>query len=491
MNNIKETIFEDYDSVVFDLDRTIWDCFTSQGTSIGAYAMQAPFELKSGVLIKDTNGNYCKLQEGVRTLIKSLDADNMNLGIVSSGEQENVTSNAQPSVMMLKKFHLHKYFNLYVVCKQGINKREYVRPFGRTLFIDDDEENIEQVKVNEKVDVLNRKVFEDWDELFQKKTSTLHFGLANFIIKRADEDFKYASGVDTLYNLYQAELDYTITNRRAEEGDEVTDEDNVRYLIAKMQIPKLFDTAIKYLQDMLSSTIEFSKERITDSGLEEFQEHHKKLLPRFESALVTINSVVNYTHNEDQWPQVFIAVDNVINLMHGDLPYIAHLLQEDAERLEGEYEDYVTEQKIPDADALSGIDINVKQLEDKWDEFLEFLNKQGKSLNFNTASQKVAWEQQPEEPSPASEGAGYWINRDDMEDIFVMARDYPGEVPRVDNATFAEQLRHQEGYDFSDLEWDYEIIKTWTQTPQPIGEVKIWQEIANKVGVNLRYTQAT
>jgi len=164
---------------------------------------------------------------------------------------------------------------------------------------------------------------------------------------------------------------------------------------------------------------------------------------------------------------------------------------EDAERLEGEYEDYVTEQKIPDADALSGIDINVKQLEDKWDEFLEFLNKQGKSLNFNTASQKVAWEQQPEEPSPASEGAGYWINRDDMEDIFVMARDYPGEVPRVDNATFAEQLRHQEGYDFSDLEWDYEIIKTWTQTPQPIGEVKIWQEIANKVGVNLRYTQAT
>ncbi len=86
MNNIEGTIFEDYSSVVFDLDRTIWECFTSEGTSIGAYAMTAPFELKSGLLIKDINGNYCKLQEGVRTIIKSLDADDINLGVVSSGE---------------------------------------------------------------------------------------------------------------------------------------------------------------------------------------------------------------------------------------------------------------------------------------------------------------------------------------------------------------------------------------------------------------------
>lgn len=396
MNDIKGTIFEDYDSCIFDLDSTIWECFTPEGTSIGAYTMRAPFELRSGLLIKDINGNYCKLQEGVRTLIKSLDANDMNLGIVSSGEKENTPQQAQPSVMLLKKFNLYKYFNLYVICKRGINKREYVRPFGRTLFIDDDNENLEEVKVNEKVDVLDRKAFEDWDQLFQKKTSSLLLGLSAFLIKRAQEEFQYSSSVDILMKVYQAELDYTLIKKKVKEGDEVTDEENVRYLKVKQEIPRIFEDVIKYLVGMLTETIDYSKrmpayDLVSDK--DEYKKQHEMLLPRFENALEYLNEASKYIYNEDQWPQVFIAIDNVVNLMHGDMKYIAHMVMQDEINLQDDYEDYVKDKNIPAFEAEDNINYHASVLEDKWNEFAQFLSSQGKNLEFNTeASQKLSWQ---------------------------------------------------------------------------------------------------
>lgn len=562
MNNIEGTIFEDYSSVVFDLDKTIWECFTPEGTSIGAYTMTAPFELKSGLLIKDINGNYCKLQEGVRTIIKSLDADDINLGVVSSGEKEHTPLQAQPSVMLLKKFDLYKYFNLYVVCKQGINKREYVRPFGKTLFIDDDNENLDEVKVNEKVDVLDRKVFEDWDHLFQKKVSSLLFGLSSFLIKRAKEDFQLASGVDILMSVYKAEANYTLTKRRLEEGDDVTDEENVRYLQTKQSLTGIFENVIIYLRDMLTGTIEYSKtmpaaDLVSDK--EEYRRHHEEVVPRFENALGYLNEASKYIYNEGQWPQVFIAIDNVVNLMHGDIAYISHMMMEDEVSLQDSYEEYAKVNEVPGFEAEDNVSYYTGVLEDKWDEFIEFLTLQGKSLQFNTeASQKLSWEEQPElgvgdkikmikqlwtlddinyvgleGVIDRIEEAGiivvfqavngewartiplddwenymviteqasqklswqqqpeekylYWLNRDDMEDIFVMARDYPGNLPSITNSTFAQQLRHDEGYAYNDFDYDNIIIKDYTRESQRASVLEYWQKAADKVGMNLRF----
>lgn len=562
MNNIEGTIFEDYSSVVFDLDKTIWECFTPEGTSIGAYTMTAPFELKSGLLIKDINGNYCKLQEGVRTIIKSLDADDINLGVVSSGEKEHTPLQAQPSVMLLKKFDLYKYFNLYVVCKQGINKREYVRPFGKTLFIDDDNENLDEVKVNEKVDVLDRKVFEDWDHLFQKKVSSLLFGLSSFLIKRAKEDFQLASGVDILMSVYKAEANYTLTKRRLEEGDDVTDEENVRYLQTKQSLTGIFENVITYLRSMLTDTIEYSKKMPAAdlvSDKEEYRRHHEEVVPRFENALGYLNEASKYIYNEGQWPQVFIAIDNVVNLMHGDIAYISHMMMADEVSLQDSYEEYAKVNEVPGFEAEDNVSYYTGVLEDKWDEFIEFLTLQGKSLQFNTeASQKLSWEEQPElgvgdkikmikqlwtlddinyvgleGVIDRIEEAGiivvfqavngewartiplddwenymviteqasqklswqqqpeekylYWLNRDDMEDIFVMARDYPGNLPSITNSTFAQQLRHDEGYAYNDFDYDNIIIKDYTRESQRASVLEYWQKAADKVGMNLRF----
>ena len=484
MNNIEGTIFEDYSSVVFDLDRTIWECFTSEGTSIGAYAMTAPFELKSGLLIKDINGNYCKLQEGVRTIIKSLDADDINLGVVSSGEKENTPLQAQPSVMLLKKFDLYKYFNLYVVCKQGINKREYVRPFGKTLFIDDDNENLDEVKVNEKVDVLDRKVFEDWDHLFQKKVSSLLFGLSSFLIKRAKEDFQLASGVDILMSVYKAEADYTLTKRRLEEGDDVTDEENVRYLQTKQSLTGIFENVITYLRGMLTGTIEYGKRKTHSPSYEALYE----IVPRFENALEYLNEASKYIYNEGQWSQVFIAIDNVVNLMHGDIAYIAHMMSKDEVDLQDAYEGYVKKKEIPTFEAEDDVSYYTGVLEDKWDEFFQFLTLQGKSLQFNTeASQKLSWQEQPEEVLPEEEGIFYELDSTNIWNILIAAANYPGEIPRVQNATLAEQIRRDEGYDFDDPDWDKEIAKFYAGDGVDEEGLSIWKDYAGRVGIPLQY----
>ena len=166
--SLEGTIFEKYKTIIFDLDGTILDCFTQEGESRGAWQTVPPYSLKSKNILLDIKGNTIQLQDNIKELIEILDDDDKNLGIVSRGEKLDTPFASQPSVMILKKFDIFKYFNHNVILKAFMEKRDYIRPFGKTLFIDNKKEWVDNVGEKESVDVLWRNSFNNWFDLLQK-----------------------------------------------------------------------------------------------------------------------------------------------------------------------------------------------------------------------------------------------------------------------------------------------------------------------------------
>jgi predicted phosphatase len=175
---IEGTIFESYDTIIFDLDGTVWDCYAPDGTYSYAAKMVPPFKLITRDIVQDLNGSIAKLQEGVQKVLEELDRASKNMGVMSGSELENRPPQAQPAMMLLRKFDLYGYFNEDVIIRKG-DKREYVKALGHTLFIDDNQNTIQEVNALGDVDVLWRGSFQTWDTLLQKKNETqsaLRFG---------------------------------------------------------------------------------------------------------------------------------------------------------------------------------------------------------------------------------------------------------------------------------------------------------------------------
>ena len=167
---IENTVLNKYTTIIFDLDGVMWDCFSSKGDSIGAFQTEPPFRLQDENVIFDLGGNIIQLQKGMIDIIELLDSMDRNLGICSrsADSDKDLPFAAQPAVMLLKKFGLYKYFNFDIIIKPNISKVNYVHSFGKTLFIDDSKDNIEEVSKKDDVDVLWRKSFNEWPDLLTK-----------------------------------------------------------------------------------------------------------------------------------------------------------------------------------------------------------------------------------------------------------------------------------------------------------------------------------
>lgn len=165
------SIFDAYDTIYFDLDGTIWNCMFNTGKEDGAYQLLPPFKRLSEREVKDINGNICILQEGVVGVLKFLTEQNINLAVVSRSYNTRWTFAAQPAVMLLKMFDIYQYFRYSMVIKYNITKSEYVKPKGKTLFIDDDDRQVDaMIAANiSDVDVLRRKSFNSWNDLLPKQ----------------------------------------------------------------------------------------------------------------------------------------------------------------------------------------------------------------------------------------------------------------------------------------------------------------------------------
>lgn len=162
---LSNTLLDSYETIIFDLDGTIWDVTTKDGRNTGAYEAEPPFKLMQPDIVVAGNGVIIRLQKGIDELLRILDECNKDLGICSSGEKENTTFAAQPSIMLLKLFNLYKYFNYTITIKRDINKAMYVRPKGLTVYIDDDPANLDLIDLRGDVDTIDRRGFTNWLDL--------------------------------------------------------------------------------------------------------------------------------------------------------------------------------------------------------------------------------------------------------------------------------------------------------------------------------------
>lgn len=231
-NILESTIFENYDTIIFDLDGTLWDCFTQKSESIGAWQTTAPYTLVEKNLLVDIEGNIIRLQKDVDILLSALFDKEKNLGIVSSGEKLTdlrskigLPPQAQPSTMILKKFEIYKYFNYDIILKSFINKEDYVRPLGKTLFIDDRRDILEAVKAKGLVDVLWRGYFNDWGQLLNLDFSTA----SKFSFQRKEDYIKGEKGNNSnsfyydenneLRSFYSPDINYSGGNKKYQVND--------------------------------------------------------------------------------------------------------------------------------------------------------------------------------------------------------------------------------------------------------------------------------
>jgi predicted phosphatase len=184
---LEGTIFEDYDTIIFDLDFTIVDCYTPDGTGIGAFQTTPPFKLKDRQTVLDLYGRVIRLQDGVLELLELLDKHDVNMGLLSRSEVKDMLFDAQPAIMILKKFDIYKYFNYEVVLKMDMLKANYIKPLGKTLFIDDDKTELDQVNFRGDVDVLWRRAFVKWETLLEPKNQSLSFNNAQPLVSSLED----------------------------------------------------------------------------------------------------------------------------------------------------------------------------------------------------------------------------------------------------------------------------------------------------------------
>tara|TARA_R100001443_G_scaffold115878_1_gene134731 strand:+ start:261 stop:731 length:471 start_codon:yes stop_codon:yes gene_type:complete len=132
-----------YDTYIFDLDDTLW-------SGHWAKMLVGNFITKHPLIIEDELGNKLALKYGVKNFLKEKSKVS-KIGFVSRGGLIDIDKHDQPSIKVLRTFGILDYFNY---CRHTIYKTEdkskYVNPSGHTLYVDDNENDLNDVREKNK-----------------------------------------------------------------------------------------------------------------------------------------------------------------------------------------------------------------------------------------------------------------------------------------------------------------------------------------------------
>ena len=138
----------DYDTYIFDLDDTLW-------SGHWAKMLVGNFITKHPLIIEDELENKLTLKYGVKNFLKEKSKVS-KIGFVSRGGLIDIDKDDQPSIKVLRTFGILDYFNY---CRHTIYKTEdkgkYVIPNGRTLYIDDNDNDLRDVLNYHKASVFS------------------------------------------------------------------------------------------------------------------------------------------------------------------------------------------------------------------------------------------------------------------------------------------------------------------------------------------------
>lgn len=148
----------DYDTIIFDADETIWHITTLTNDHIGANDTIPPYEIISEKKIRDIHQNTIELESGFRKKILDLKNNGKSLYIISAGEKEGVEEDEQPVILILKAFGIYDIFDEVIVDSES-PKSEYIKELeeGSTAFIDDKDENLIDVSLNTHAEPIDAK----------------------------------------------------------------------------------------------------------------------------------------------------------------------------------------------------------------------------------------------------------------------------------------------------------------------------------------------
>lgn len=157
---------------IFDLDRTIWDCYDKYNNPIWAKQMLTPFDNSLYVnAITDDVGSRCELHDGIRDVVRFLHGQNKWIGFVSSGGIKDTIIHFQPSYRLLKKFGVYDDYKDRMFLKlayKTFSKKEYFQNYhigSRIVFFDDDPKVLKEVSEVPNVTCIDRMSFWKWDSL--------------------------------------------------------------------------------------------------------------------------------------------------------------------------------------------------------------------------------------------------------------------------------------------------------------------------------------
>ena len=132
-----------YDTYIFDLDDTLW-------SGHWAKMLVGNFITKHPLIIEDELENKLTLKYGVKNFLKEKSKVS-KIGFVSRGGLIDIDKHDQPSIKVLRTFGILDYFNY---CRHTIYKTEdkskYVNPSGHTLYVDDNENDLNDVREKNK-----------------------------------------------------------------------------------------------------------------------------------------------------------------------------------------------------------------------------------------------------------------------------------------------------------------------------------------------------
>jgi predicted phosphatase len=155
----------DFDTVIFDLDDTIW---SGPEPDLWAKRLTPPiFVEPSTKRVYDYIGKYIELHDGIEDVLVTLTEAHKNVGFTTVGGWEGVPYDWQPAVMILRLLKLEEFFPYarIIQYRTGKKTKDFI-PLGKTLFIDDAQWHLDDIKsAFPSVTVLNRNHFKSWREL--------------------------------------------------------------------------------------------------------------------------------------------------------------------------------------------------------------------------------------------------------------------------------------------------------------------------------------
>ena len=166
-----ESLLEEYNTFIFDLDRTLWDTYSKYGNPIWAKQILFPFDAATtSTKVVDDCFSTCELHDGAQKVLRLLNGKGSYVGFLSRGAILGVPYNDQPSVKLLKHFGIYEYFNYEKLLLHRTNDKatalqKIVNEKETCVFFDDMEKDLDIAGTIKGVLPINRLTFSDWNNI--------------------------------------------------------------------------------------------------------------------------------------------------------------------------------------------------------------------------------------------------------------------------------------------------------------------------------------